>query len=150
MVKLDNCNHHRMKYASKLLFSKFQNFFPFSCIDLILVKDDKFLLVRRIIPPYKNRLCLPGGIIRRGEKLSSAIRRISNNELGIQVQIIKPVGFYEKIYKNRHDITHCFVVKTVKGSLKLDKQASEMMFSNKIPREVPDFFKAMLRDAGFR
>ncbi|MDE2588479.1 MAG: NUDIX hydrolase [Patescibacteria group bacterium] len=138
-----------MRYADKLLFSKFQNFFPFSCVDLILIKNNQFLLVRRTIPPYENRLCLPGGIVRKDEKMSSAIKRIGKDELGVKVKIIKSVGFYEKIYKNRHDITHCFVVKIEKGSLKLDHQAREMMFFNKIPRETAGFFKIMLQDAGF-
>jgi ADP-ribose pyrophosphatase YjhB (NUDIX family) len=138
-----------MKYVSNMLFNKFQDSFPFSCVDLIVIKNNQFLLVRRTIPPYRNRLCLPGGIIRRNEKLISAIKRIGKNELGVEIKMIKAVGFYEKIYKNRHDISHCFIVRIEKGIIKSDHQASEVKFFNKIPKETADFFKIMLQDAGF-
>lgn len=138
-----------MKYANSSLFKKFQSHFPFCCIDLILVKEKKFLLVKRTISPYKNKLCLPGGIIRKGEKLNSAIKRIGVDEIGVYLEAIRPIGFYEKIYHDRHDITHCFLVRIKKGTVKLNYQAEHAKFYSKIPKSTASFFKEMLKDAGF-
>lgn len=138
-----------MLKVTNSLFNKFKSSFPFCCIDLILVKGDEFLLVKRTIPPYKGKLCLPGGIIRRGEKINSAIKRIGKEELGVHLEIIQTVGFYEKIYQNRHDVTHCFIVRIKTGELTLDYQANHAEFFKNIPKGTADFFRKMLVDAGF-
>ncbi|SHO42827.1 GDP-mannose mannosyl hydrolase [Nitrosotalea sinensis] len=138
-----------MQRPDDTLFHKFQSYFPFCCVDLILIKNGKFLLVKRSISPYKGKLCLPGGIMRRGEKLEAAVKRIGREELGIDVEIKTSVGFYEKIYPNRHDVTHCFLVITKKGKIHYDYQAKTGKFFKNIPKETAPFFKKMLIDAGF-
>jgi len=138
-----------MKNIDDNIFLKFKKLFPFSCIDIILIEKNRFLLVRRAIPPYKNRLCLPGGIVKKNERLEQAVSRIAKTELGINVEIVKPVGFYEKIYRNRHDITHCYIVKKISKQIQLDNQASEFGMYKTIPKETAGFFKIMLNDAGF-
>jgi hypothetical protein len=69
--------------------------------------------------------------------------------LGIKIHNVKPLGFYEKMYRDRHDITHCFIVKSF-DEIKLDHQASKKEFFKKIPKNTAPFHEKMLRDVEFR
>lgn len=133
---------------SEKRFNNFRRSFPFSCIDLIVLdKQNKFLLVRRNIPPYKGKWCLPGGIIRYGEKMIDAINRIAQKELGIEVELIREVGFFEKIFQERHDISHCFLVRLKSKIIKLDFQATRATFFSDIPKQIASFHKEMIKKA---
>ena len=134
------------------LFEEIKNSIPLSCVDLIVInRNNEFLLVKRSITPYKNKWCLPGGIIKRNQKIHEKLYEIAKKELGINVEIIRPIGFYEKVYSSRHDISHCFIVKSNNlKNLKLDFQAEEMKFFKKIPKNAALFHIEMLQDAGFK
>ena len=132
------------------LFQQIKNKIPFSCVDAILVnKNKEFFLVKRSISPYKNKWCLPGGIIKRGQKIRQKLAETAKDELGIKFHKVKELGFYEKIYKERHDISHCFIVTSKNKSIKLNFQASEGRFFKKIPKNTASFHAKMLREAGF-
>ena len=67
------------------IFSIIQKNIPLSCVDAILInKKNEFLLVKRSIPPYKNKWCLPGGIIKRNQKILDKLDEIGKKELGIK------------------------------------------------------------------
>jgi 8-oxo-dGTP diphosphatase len=131
------------------LFQKIKQNIPLSCVDIIVVKNNEFLLVKRSIPPYKNKWCLPGGIIKRNQKIIQRLHQVGNEELGIKVNIIKSLGVYEKIYRDRHDISHCYLATSLNPDVKLDFQAKNAKFFTKIPHNTANFHMLMLKDAGF-
>lgn len=132
-------------------FQLIKNNIPFSCVDLILVNEnDEFLLVKRKIEPYKNKWCLPGGIVKKGQKLENKLQEVAKKELGIKTHDVRPLGFYEKIYPKRHDISHCFICRTKHDSITLDFQASSARFFKQIPNNTAQFHVIMLNDAGFK
>jgi len=132
------------------LFRQIKKKVPLSCADAILVNtNNEFFLVKRKIPPYENKWCLPGGIIKRGQKIQEKLQEMAKEELGITFNTIKKLGFYEKIYKERHDISHCYIVTTKNKRIKLNFQASEGRFFKKIPKNMASFHKIMLKEAGF-
>ena len=66
-----------VKKIPESIFIEIKNNVPLSCVDIILKNDkNEFLLVKRSIEPYKNKWCLPGGIVKRGEKLENKIKEI--------------------------------------------------------------------------
>jgi len=138
-----------IKYVSEKDFQICKSSFPLSCIDLIIINSkSEFLLVKRTISPYKNKWCLPGGIIHFGEKLDKAIERISKEELGIKINLMKEIGFFEKVYHDRHDISHCYLARTKNTEIKLDFQASNAKFFSKIPSQLGSFYISMLEKSG--
>lgn len=141
-----------MKYLKvpEKIFKSIIKYVPLSCVDAILINNKEFFLVRRKIPPYRNRWCLPGGIIKRGQKIQERLKEVSREELGIEVEEVRKIGVYEKVYKNRHDISHCFVVRIRSGNISLNYQASSGRFFKKIPKNTALFHRQMLRDAGFK
>jgi len=131
------------------LFQKIKRSIPLSCVDLILIKNDQFLLVKRTIHPYKNKWCLPGGIIKKNQTIVGRLNSVAKNELGIKIKILNVLGFYEKIYKDRHDISHCYIVTSDNKNFTLNFQADDCRFFKHIPDNTALFHVKMLKDAGF-
>lgn len=62
--------------------------------------------------------------------------------------MIKKVGFFEKIFQNRRDISHCFLAKSVSNLINLDYQASDAKFFSSLPKQISLFHKLMIEESG--
>ena len=85
-------------------FENIVKYSPITAIDLcILNENNELLLGKRINPPAKNFLFVPGGRIRKGEKISIAIRRILKDEINFQIndenlEKVNFLGIFEHFY----------------------------------------------------
>ena len=85
-------------------FEKIVKFSPIAAIDLcILNEKNEILLGKRINPPAKNYFFVPGGRIRKSEKISNAIRRILKDEINFEINDenldkINLLGVFEHFY----------------------------------------------------
>ncbi len=48
------------------VFKQIEKFIPFPSVDVFILKDDKVILTKRSIPPYRGYWHLPGRIIKKG------------------------------------------------------------------------------------
>ena len=73
-------------------------------IDLIVKnKENKYLLGLRNNKPAKNFWFVPGGRIRKLEDFADAIKRISLDEIGVELNNGKSLGVYRHLYKDNFD-----------------------------------------------
>lgn len=78
---------------------------PLVSIDICILKDRRILLGRRKNSPAKDFYFVPGGRIRKDEKINKAIDRILINEIGYKFNIDKNkntkfLGLYEHFYND--------------------------------------------------
>ena len=76
---------------------------PLVSIDLILEdREGKVLLGKRVNRPAQGYWFVPGGRIRKNEKLADAFKRISSNELGLTLLITDAqlLGAFDHIYND--------------------------------------------------
>jgi len=132
------------KRASEELYNEFRSYFPFPTIDLLVISEKKFLLSKRLNQPYKNMWHLPGGMIRKNEKMRQATRRIGIEELHVIPKIEKFFGTYESIHKFRHDISHCFIVSIDIKKIDLENNTNLKLFS-KIPQNIIPFQSSIIK-----
>ena len=116
---------------------------PIMCVDCVIYKDGKILLVRRNNQPLKGRYWTPGGRVLKGEKLVDAVKRKVKEETGLTIKPISVVGFYEDFYKKNElglDMVHTtsivFAASYVKGKVKLDSQSKGYRWANKLPKDL--------------
>src|SRR3989442_13473192 len=97
---------------------------PFPSVDIVILMDQKIILTKRTIPPYRGYWNLPGSVILKNEKMVDTVKRSSKEELGIEV--VKPtfIGNYERISKFRHYIPHIFAIILKSVTIKLDFHSS--------------------------
>ena len=86
-------------YVDKDSFLKIANATPFVSIDLIIRNElGQVLLGYRRNKPAQNYWFVPGGRIRKNEKMRNALQRIARNELHISPESGKLLGIYDHFY----------------------------------------------------
>jgi ADP-ribose pyrophosphatase YjhB (NUDIX family) len=107
-------------------------------VSAVIEKNNDLLFgkKRTNIGPYPNTWHLIGGGVDDGELLSDAIKREIKEEAGVEVEIIKPLGFDEDFEPNKHgETTHyiflVFQTKYVSGKITADDDIEQLEW---IPR----------------
>jgi len=115
---------------------------PILCVDILCRHKGKFLLLKRKNKPVKGRFWVPGGRVLKGEKVRQAVIRKMKDETGINIEIIKAVGYFEADYQGNefgsktgyHGVSIVFLVSPLSLKIKLDGQSSDWKFSEKLPK----------------
>ncbi len=95
---------------------------PLVSIDLILRDETgRVLLGHRLNRPAKGSWFVPGGRIRKNERVAEALQRISQRELGIAIGNAKLVGVFDHLYDDNFlsapDVATHYVVLGYSGEL---------------------------------
>ncbi|MFB6122575.1 MAG: GDP-mannose mannosyl hydrolase [Haloferacaceae archaeon] len=118
--------------------------------------DHGVLLGERRNPPAKGEWFVPGGRVRKNERLDEAVHRVAREELGVDVAIERRLGAYEHLYDaseldgvdSKHYLANGFVVRPASASFAPDDQHAELRrFSPPFP-DVHPYVEAYLADAG--
>ena len=80
-----------IKKSTENEYHKFRKYFVFSCVDVIILKNNSVLLTKRTQDPHKGSWHVPGSIIRKNETMLQAVKRAAKNELNLNVKIKKYV-----------------------------------------------------------
>ncbi len=115
----------------------------------IIVKDGvKVYLTKRDIEPCKGMWHLPGGTVRFGEKLTEAVGRIAERELGVKVTDAKLLGYieYPSHYTKGLDcpVGIAFSVESYEGDFKPNEEASESDWFEALPDNMHEEQKDFL------
>lgn len=68
-----------------------------SVVAVIVDAEDRVLLTRRAIPPFRDRWVMPGGKIDLGEPILRALHREVREEVGIEVAVEGLVDVFEHL-----------------------------------------------------
>ncbi len=68
--------------------------YPRPCAGIIVLRDDRVLVLRRDHPPKRGWIDTPGGFIDAGESIESAARRELLEETGLRVGRLAWLGYY--------------------------------------------------------
>jgi len=135
---------------SEELYNKILNVMPITGAEAMITDDESILFVKRKNAPAKGEWWFPGGRIRKGESFEDALHREVKEETGIEVQIVKFIGVYNRIFPDRHDITLAFLCKTATRAIILNSEHSECKFYSELPADLHPFLIKVIRDSGWR
>jgi ADP-ribose pyrophosphatase YjhB (NUDIX family) len=112
---------------------------PRLCIEIVITTSQGIILTKRLIPPCIGMWHLPGGTLCLGEKLEEAVHRVSDDELGVSVNIKKMIGViqYTKLCEDEsgHAVGIAFLceLKPEKQKFRGSFQAEEIKAFKTIP-----------------
>ena len=116
---------------------------PILCVDVVIQNSmGEYLLVKRANEPLKGKWWVIGGRVIKGETLEKAAIRKVMEEVGLKVNFVKPIGYYEVTFKTNpfklsislHSVSVVFSTVIEDGQqIKLDCQSSDWQYSNELP-----------------
>ena len=92
-----------------------------------ILRDGKLLLVKRLRAPEAGCWNLPGGKVEFGERAVDAIKREVWEELGVEIETKRSLGFVEMLVDDQHWISPIYLAGIVAGepiNLEPEKHAS--------------------------
>jgi len=72
---------------------------PIACVDLLLIHENRYLLLKRLHAPAKDQWWFPGGRIFKDETITEACRRKGREELGLDLDMGEIVSVEESIHQ---------------------------------------------------
>jgi colanic acid biosynthesis protein WcaH len=136
-------------------YKKVMESMPVVCIDCLVQNDEgEFLLVKRMNEPLKNEFWVPGGRLFKHERLHDAVRRKMREELGIDVRIVRNLGFFEEFFDKTaqnatggfHAISFLYLVKPLGNEISLDRQSSDWGWFRDLPERLREYPSLSLGD----
>ncbi|MBE7554651.1 MAG: NUDIX hydrolase [Anaerolineales bacterium] len=107
-------DQHERLTCSDCGFVFYQNSKP--CAGVLVVDQNKLLLIRRAIEPFKGYWDIPGGFLEPGEHPEIGAVREILEETGLQVQLGELLGIFMDVYETTGDPTlNIFYTATVAG-----------------------------------
>lgn len=138
------------------LYEKIKVSLPIACVDLLIINNGCFLLVRRKNPPARGKWWFPGGRIFKGELIFDAAIRKGREELGLQLQPLELISVEESIFDENDGVnvhTISFVVKMKKirdtQTIVLDNAHSEFAWFDLITEDLHQCVKGPLLKLNF-
>ena len=104
---------------------------PFLAVSAAIVRDGRFLLVRRAMPPAEGLYTLPGGVVEAGESLADAVCREVREETALDIEPIALAGYREVILRDeagrvkRHFVILPFACRYLRGEPALNGELAE-------------------------
>jgi colanic acid biosynthesis protein WcaH len=129
---------------------------PVVSVDLVVEAPEGVLLVERTNRPAMGEWFVPGGRVRKGERLVEAVDRVAREELGVAVEIDRSLGAYEHLYDDaevddaggKHYLANGFLVGTDATEFDLDDQHGAARVFETPPDDLHPYVSAYLEAAG--
>jgi 8-oxo-dGTP diphosphatase len=119
-------------------------------VDAILPFKGKIVLIKRKYPPYKGLYALPGGMVKYGEEVESAVLREVREEVGVDGKVFKLVGVYSSPARDPrgHVVSICYIVLPTSENLRAGSDAKEVeLFPLDALPDLAFDHKKMIQDA---
>ncbi len=116
---------------------------PILCVDIIIKNtSNEYLLIKRAYEPLKGVWWVAGGRVLKGETLEQAAKRKVKEEIGVIVDVVYPVGYYEDVFETNpfglstplHSVSLVFstIINNDNGIL-LEDQSTHWKYSKELP-----------------
>jgi len=139
----------KRKYCPQCAFVDYKNPLPVALA--VAVKDKKFLLIKRGIPPKKGMWGSPSGFIEIGETPEEACLRELKEETGVSGKIVKLIGVTrredEEIYGDMLIVKYLVKVDDEKPTPGGDEVEDARFFDvAELPSYYADLFKDVVQE----
>ena len=99
-------------------------------IDAIIIRENKILLIKRGLEPFKNYWGLPGGYVDWNETLEDAVKREVKEEVGADVISLKQMGIYSNPKRHPQQTIDISYEVEIEGEIKAGDDAKKFKWFN--------------------
>lgn len=136
-------------------YKKIIKLMPTCCVDAIIVKDNKYLLVKRGLEPAKNQWWVIGGRLLKNERVADCAIRKAKEEVGLETEFDKILGVYETMFDKGvfgfpvHTVNTMCLLKYKSGEITLDETSLDSKWMDKIDLVLNPDIRRFLKNVGF-
>jgi len=139
-------------------YAAFLKRLPQVSVELFLETERGVLLLQRTNEPAAGEWFWPGTRLFKGESFQSAVERLSQEELGIDVDLGPQLGTYSHFWdtgafdevETTHTVNIVYRATTMTpGDIELDDQHNAIRFVEHPDESFNDYVNGYLRDAGY-
>lgn len=131
-------------YINSEIYDKIVKSVPIACVDLLILHQNKCLLLKRNNDPAKDQFWFPGGRINKMEKIIDACLRIARSECNIDCKYVKQLCIEETLFlqegnmlSDKHTINICCLLHVDDISkLRIDSYHSEYIWVDEITKSL--------------
>jgi 8-oxo-dGTP diphosphatase len=120
-------------------------------VDAVIVKENKVLLQKRSFGMFKGHWVLFGGKVDTGEDTWIAVVREAKEESGLDIRIIRMIGFYDdpKRDPEKNAVSMAFLCEPISGEIQHSEEASEIKWFplDKLPEKMGFDHAKIISDA---
>jgi colanic acid biosynthesis protein WcaH len=144
-------------YLSKAVYRRMLSVMPVVCVDMVVVCDDQFVLVKRANAPHQGKWFVPGGRMTKNETLHEAVQRKLFEETGVRAAAPQLIAVAEHFNvpgylanQDTHILSFAFLTRVRRRvPLRVDGQSSDARWFDKLPRGLHSYPRSLLQLAGF-
>jgi len=94
-------------------------------IDAVIIKDNKILLIKRGVEPFKGYWALPRGHTDWDETLEETVKREVKEELGVEITSLQQIGIYSDPKRHPKQSINVPYGVQIQGEIKIGDDAKE-------------------------
>jgi len=120
----------------KKTYNKIKSLVPILCVDCLLVKKNKCLLLNRLNFPAKGEWWFPGGRVFKNESIKEAAERKILSETSLDAKFQKIISVEETIFRQSKNVATsvhtvnicCYLVSKNTKKIKIDSDHSKYLW----------------------
>ncbi len=114
--------------CSSCEFVFYQNSKP--CASVLVLDQNKLLLVKRAVEPFKDYWDIPGGFLEAGEHPKTGAIREAQEETGLLVELVDDFGVFMGAYSGTddHTLNFCYAAKVTGGEPRAASDVSQLQW----------------------
>ena len=134
-----------MSFIPEEEYARIMEILPILCVDVVVQNSKaQYLLIRRANEPLKDQWWVIGGRVLKGETLEQAVVRKVEEEVGLNVGSVRPIGYYEDVSEMnpfglsspQHSVSVVFSARVDDHQrVRLDSQSTEWKYSDELPED---------------
>ena len=138
-----------MSLINKSLYQEIIKSIPILCIDLIVIHNKKYLLIKRSENPLKDEWWVPGGRVLSGETIEETAKRKLEEEIGIKITTgMQIYAIYEDFFDKSSMGSHLYHTLSIVFKIEIDNIDNIKLDSTSknwaLKNNLPDRFQSKL------
>jgi colanic acid biosynthesis protein WcaH len=138
-----------LSLINKSLYQEIIKSIPILCIDLIIIHNKKYLLIKRSENPLKDEWWVPGGRVLSGETIEETAKRKLEEEVGIKITTgMQIYAIYEDFFDKSSMGSHLYHTLSIVFKIEIDNVDNIKLDSTSknwaLKNNLPDRFQSKL------
>jgi ADP-ribose pyrophosphatase YjhB (NUDIX family) len=126
-------------------YSEIKKIMPLPCVDLLIIKDNSVLLLKRNNSPAKGEWFTPGSRVLLNETLEEAVIRTLQEETGLALVKAEQMGAMTQVFKEHQTVTVFYRVDVLGGDVIMNEEHCDYKWIKNTDEDLHPYVEHMIK-----